>query len=331
MDKKITLGYHGLNHTLRKQHIFADRTVRQNTLEQLKGKKIVYLKELCKRNVEDLYKIMLWNVENKIHFYRLTSGLAPHITNPVFIPKKYHHDYRALVYSLEYLRPVFKKIGDLAKKYDIRITFHPGQHVSLSSSNEEIIIKSYRDLYWHAKILDMMGLDYNSIIIVHGGGTYGDKPSAMKVFIKNFKRMPAALRRRIALENDEKNYSVEDVLKISSIVQVPIVFDIFHYQLYHQTIVRKRNLGENIPNQPKLEEIFPKVIRSWGNRRVKMHISEQRKDSVFGAHSDYVRVIPDVLLLFPHRYNRNLDLMVEAKYNEIALLYLRKKYKNKVR
>jgi UV DNA damage endonuclease len=322
----LRIGYHGLNHTLRKQDIFADRTARQDTILS-KSDGIKYLKELTKKNVEDLYKILIWNIKNKILFYRITSGLAPHITNPVFIKRDFRNNPRALAYNLDYLRPYFKKIGDLAKKYKMRLTFHPGQYVSLASSNESIIIRSTRELYYHAYIMDLMDLGPDSVMIVHGGGLYGNKQMAMKTWIKNYNNMPIKIRKRIALENDEKNYSILDVLKIANITGVPIVFDIFHYHLYNQTIHRKRGLGENHDDQHELKLLFPKIINTWGNRTVKMHISEQRKGGLFGAHSDYVKSIPKILLDFPKKYGRNLDLMIEAKANELAIIFLRRKYK----
>ena len=45
-----------------------------------------------------------------------------------------------------------------------------------------------------------------------------------------------------------------------------------------------------------------------------MHISEQRIGDRTGAHSDYVKTIPKVLLDFPKKYGMNLDLMVEVRF-----------------
>jgi UV DNA damage endonuclease len=328
MPHRLTLGYHGLNHTLRKKHIFTDRTARQNTLKIMNNiKRIKFLQDLCKKNVEDLLKIILWNIKNNIYFYRISSGIAPHITNPAFISSS---NYRSLVYSLEFLRPLFQEIGNVARRNGMRLTFHPGQYVSLSSSNKNIIRSSFRDLYYHTKILDMMNMDNNSVLVIHGGGIYGDKIGAVKNWIKNYKKLPIFIRRRVVLENDEKNYSIRDVIKISQITGVPIVFDIFHYFLYEKTIEHKRQIGEKIPDQPQLDKIFPALIKSWGSERIKMHISEQRPQHRFGAHSDYVKTIPREILDFPKKYHKNLDLMIEAKANEMAIFYLRHKYNKRV-
>jgi UV DNA damage repair endonuclease len=61
-----------------------------------------------------------------------------------------------------------------------------------------------------------------------------------------------------------------------------------------------------------------------------MHISEQRPESHSGAHSDYVREIPKVILELPKEYGRDIDLMIEARADENAVLFLREKYGSKV-
>jgi UV DNA damage endonuclease len=326
----LCLGYHGVNHTLRDKHILTDRTARQETIRKLGSQGIPYLQSLYHKNLADLYQVMLWNVKHRIRFYRISSGIAPHITDPEFIPARSRSDCRALVYPLDSARKLLREIGRLARENRIRLTFHPGQHTVLSTGNEELFIRSARDLYYHARIFDLMELDYNSVLIVHGGGVYGDKPAAIKRWIENFRRLPLNVRRRLVIENDEKSYSLEDVLYISKYTGVPVVFDIFHYYLYNQTLARRRLGGEVLLDQRELEYLLPKVIRSWGSRRVKMHISEQRRGGVFGEHAQYVRTIPPLLLNLPRKIGRDIDLMIEAKSNEAAVLYLRRKYGNRV-
>ena len=55
--------------------------------------------------------------------------------------------------------------------------------------------------------------------------------------------------------------------------------------------------------------------------RPKFHISEQAIDKKKGAHSDYVETIPNYLLSLP-----DIDIMIEAKAKEQAVLYLYGKY-----
>lgn len=49
-----------------------------------------------------------------------------------------------------------------------------------------------------------MGLDQNSVMIIHMGGIYGDKPAALERFKVNYKeRLGESVKRRLVLENDE--------------------------------------------------------------------------------------------------------------------------------
>lgn len=324
----LNLGYHGLNHTLREQHILTDRTARMDTV---KREGIILLRQLYVKNLYDLFAILKWNVEHKIYFYRISSGIAPHITNPEFLSTADKKNYRKLVYALDH--PLLKKIGDYAKEHGMRLTFHPGIHTTINPLDPQILLRSMRDLYYHTLIMDLMGLDDDGVIVLHGGSTYsnvatekgGGKGAAMKRWITNYNKMPSSLKRRIVLENDEQSYSIEDVLQISSFCHppVPIVFDYFHYQCYNKTIERYRANGYTVANQKPIAELLPKIVKTWGRRRVKMHLSEQKSNAPLGSHTDYVHKIPLWMKQFPKKFKRDLDLMIEVKLNEKAVLKLR--------
>jgi len=330
---KIRLGYACLNTHLRKKDIFSSRTARQATIEK---NGIKFAKDLFEQNLKDTLEILKWNELNKIRFFRISSEIAPHAANPYFIPKSKRNDPTVLAWDLSEYKPLLKQIGNYAKKHGHRLTMHPGQYSLLSSSIKKVILNSTRDFYMHARLLDLMGLDANSVIITHGGGVYGNKEKAMAQWAINFNNLPLNVKRRLVLENDEVSYSITDVLTMSKmlkpfsgsgkIYKIPIVFDIFHYYCYNITIIRKRALLEELLDQPPMEKLFPKIIKSWGKRRIKMHISEQSKGDVLGKHSYYIKNIPDLILAFRRKYNRKFDLMVEAKGKELAVLKLRKKY-----
>ena len=44
--------------------------------------------------------------------------------------------------------------------------------------------------------------------------------------------------------------------------------------------------------------------------------------------NDFVEVIPDYLLEIPNKFNISIDIMIEAKNKEEAVLYLYDKYKD---
>ncbi len=286
--------------------------------------------------MKDLLTVLKWNEKNGIKFFRMTSNLFPHIDNSLLLNNQDKRDYKKLVYSIEQFKEGLREIGNYANKHKHRITMHPDPYLSLGGSDPQKIINAYRVLYMHAKTLDYMNMPLNSTITIHGGGVYKDKEKTMKIWKKNFDKIPLFIKKRIILENDEFSYSISDVLKINASIKqydickpknskykIPIVFDYFHYQCYAKKLKK-----EKLPPQCTIEHFLPLIISSWGRRQIKMHLSEQNHVKRIGAHSDYVNTIPKVLLDFPKEYG-NLDLMIEAKSKELAIFKLRKKYKKR--
>ena len=243
----IKLGYAVINMHLRKDHIFTNRTTRIKTLENEGLGLAIYL---FIRNLQDLHTILEYNEKHNIEFYRMGSGMAPHITNPALILVKYRKDYKKLAYSLNIpeISRELQKIGQFARQSGHRLTFHPDPYISLGTLDADILIRNTRELYFHAKMLDKMALDCNSVIVIHGGGVYENKSETIQRWVDNFNKLSNKIKRRVVLENDEFSYSIDDVLKISSLVEpyevsgfktskrykIPIVFDIFHYLCYNK-------------------------------------------------------------------------------------------------
>ncbi len=321
---KIRFGYVADNLRLKEKGITTNRTARMSTI---KAHGTEHAIQLARSNLDDLFTICKWNESNNIRFYRITSSLCPHITNPSLLPESDRSDYTKFAYPLETFTDILKKIGAYAKKYGHRITMHPDPYISLGSSDPALITRNKRELYFHARLLDLMRLDYNSTITIHGGGAYGDKRETMRRWVKTYNKLPAVIKRRLIIENDEFTYSIYDVLWLSEHVrdQLPVVFDIFHYNCY-DTEKHKTDFTYSA-RYKTLNSLFPKIIATWGHRRIKMHISEQARGSRFGTHAEWVKTVPDILLNFPERYGIDLDLMIEAKFKEYAYFKIRQKYK----
>ena len=300
--------------------------------------------------------ILEWNAKKNIKLFRIGSDFAPHATNPEFIPRAKHEDFRAMAYPLTQFSHQLRKIGAYARKNGIRLTFHPDPFIVLGTTDPGVLIRSIRELYFHTRVLDVMGTDLNSVIVLHGGGTYGNKASAMRRWVKNFDKLPVAIKRRIVIENDEYSFNTSDMLHLSKSVKpytltqskgakqkwrqdptyhIPVVFDIFHYECYDRVLQkrwRQQDEGERyfhpdqLSEQLPMEQLLPLVDRSWGSRIMKMHISSQKRGGQLGAHADYVTSIPQYIL---DRYGgprTRTDLMVEAKAKEKAVARLHKKY-----
>lgn len=296
MIENISLGYACLNKTLKTSF----RTCIQRTFTVEKAV------ELGMANLRTILKTLKWNTDYGIFLYRMSSGLFPHATNPVFLQGKEY------AYDIEVFRPLCEKIGRYARRHGHRITFHPDQFNQIASPTEGVFLKTSKELKLHADILDMMGCDANSVIVVHGGGVYKDKRTTMKRWVERFHRLSENVQSRLVIENCEFAYSPLDMLWLSRRTGCPVVFDVHHYNCYL--------LKENLPHP---EEFLEDILETWRIRGIKpkFHISDQDPLKKTGAHHDYVQEIPDYLFI-----DEPIDLMVEAKAKELAVFYLVNQY-----
>jgi UV DNA damage endonuclease len=284
------LGYACINMTMGKK-VTTNRAMVKRTFQ---SKGLDYVSELALLNAKDIIKILEWNRQNGIKFFRLSSAIVPWGDGIDLTQLK---DYKEIKSEL-------KKAGDFAKFHNIRITSHPGPFVVLTSPKENVVAASIADLELHGKIFDMMGLSktpYNKINI-HCNGVYGDKKSAMDRFCKNFKRLSKSVQSRLTVENDDKAsmYSVCDLMYIHEKIGIPIVFDYHHYKF--------------CPGVLSEDEALEVAASTWpiGITPI-VHYSESKEGSKPQAHSDYIKELPNT-------YGIDVDIMVEAKAKELAIL-----------
>lgn len=307
-NKPIQLGLCCLNCTLklRKPPIYASRRMIQRKIREDGG--LNKLKKRIIQNLKDVIKMMEWNEENGIKVFRLSSDMFPHITNPN-VPQ----------YNIDFAKELLQRIGEMSKKYNQRITFHPGPYNVVGSPNKDAFKKTINDLTYHANVLDSMNLDQHSVMVVHGGGTYGDKNKTKDRWCENFRNLPENVKSRLVLENCEKNFNIEDCLEISEKVNIPVVFDSHHFECYkllHPT-EKFKEPGEYISS----------ILDTWKKREIKpkFHVSEQGSGKC-GHHSDFIENIPDYMLEIPEKYDTSIDIMIEAKKKELAIFKLYSKY-----
>ena len=302
-NKKVTnmnqLGYACINMNLSKckPKITTNRSMIKRTFTE---KGLPYASELALQNCKDLLTILKWNKDNGINFFRLSSDLIPWASEYKLDELPDHWEIVATL----------GECGKFADENGIRITSHPGPFNVLTSPHEHVVENCVKDLSIHGAVFDMMGLSrtpYNKINI-HIGGVYGDKVSAMERFCKNFQRLPNSVKSRLTVENDDKAtmYSVKDLYDgVFKVIGIPIVFDYHHHRF---------NTGD-LSEQQALEL----ATSTWGNIVPVVHYSESRnieqKDDKIRpqAHSDYVYDYIDT-------YGNEVDIMVEAKAKELAVL-----------
>lgn len=306
-NKPIQLGLCCLNMTLRasKPTVFSSRTMIIRTVRE---KGIDYLKEKIIQNLKDTIQLMKWNERNGIKVFRLSSNLFPHKSNP-----------KIEDYTFDFAIPYLKLIGKYAKKINQRLTFHPGQYNVVGTPNEKMFQQTICDLKYHADVLDLMGMSKDSVMVVHGGGIYGDKEKTIVRWCKQYQLLPENIKKRLVLENCEKCFSIEDCLRISNIVGIPVVFDTHHYECYN--ILHPENLMK-----PAVEYIAA-ILETWKRKEIKpkFHVSEQGSGRT-GHHSDYIEELPKYLMEIPEKYGVHIDIMIEAKKKELAIHKLYKKY-----
>lgn len=307
INKNIQLGLCCLNIQLRenKPTIFSSRRV---TLKTLHDKGIDNLKNKIINNLNDVLIMMDWNENNGIKVFRLSSELFPHYSNS-----------KAQDYTLEFAITLLKEIGIKSKFYNQRLTFHPGQYNCLGSPNNHVIEHTICDLNYHASILDYMELDQNSVMVIHGGGLYGNKESTIDRWCENYNKLPSNIKKRLVLENCEKIFSITDCLEVNKKINIPIVFDTHHFDCY-----KKLHPNEEFN---EADYYIPFILDTWKSKNIKpkFHISEQGSGKI-GHHSDYIETIPQYILDIPEKFNIDIDIMVEAKMKEKAIFKLYQKY-----
>jgi UV DNA damage endonuclease len=280
-----------------KPKITTNRSMIKRTFQQ---KGIEYASELALQNSRDLFHILKWNVENGIKLFRLSSE---------FFPWASEYKLEELPHYLR-IKTILEGCGNYAKKNGLRLTSHPGPFNVLTSPRENVVENTFKDLTLHGEIFDLLGLErthYNKINI-HCNGVYGDKKSAMDRFCENFNKLPDSVKSRLTVENDDKAsmYSVKDLMYLHERIGIPIVFDYHHHKFNTGGLSEEEALKLAISTWP--EGITPIVHYSESKA-----LHEENNKIKPQAHSDYINKLPNT-------YGTGVDVMVESKAKELAIL-----------
>lgn len=256
------------------------------------------LREIISHNLNTLEKAIDYNISKNIKLYRITSELIPFAST----------DYVTINWEEEY-RDYFKKIGDKIKKHNIKVSLHPGQYSVLNSFNEKVVNSAIRDLEYHTKVLDLLGLDFSFKMVLHIGGIYFDKELAIKNFIKNFELLSTNAKRRLIIENDDKSFNILDLLRISSEINIPVVYDNLHNSI--------NSIDDSITDF----EWIKLCSKTWkkDDGRQKVHYSIQAPNKKIGSHSETI-YIEQFLEYYNSLDNLDIDIMLEVKDKNISAL-----------
>ena len=255
------------------------------------------LAELCRANAEALLAALQFCASHGIGAFRILSQILPVKTHPVA-----GYEIDDLPGGAEIMAR-FQECGQYARDNNLRLSFHPDQFVVLNSPNPQTLAHSLAELEYQAEVAEWVGAD---TINLHGGGAYGDKATALSALRRNIERLPAPVRSRLTLENDDKVYTPSDLLPVCADTGAPLVYDAHHHRC--------------LPDGLSLAEVTERARKTWRAEPL-FHISSPL-DGWDGPkperHHDYIdrNDFPVAWLGWP------LTVDVEAKAKELAVARL---------
>ena len=210
---------------------------------------------------------------------RLSSDLLPAYTHANW---SYFWKQSDVINKVEKL---FAPIGQLARKHDVRLSFHPGQFCVLASANPGIVERSIDEFEYHADMARAMGYgkQFQGLKInVHISGQGG--PAGIKAALK---RLSPEARNCITIENDEITWGIESSLELGN--DLALVLDLHHHWV---------KTGEYIEAS---DSRIKRVIDSWRGVRPVIHFSTSRED---------------LLTEHPHDQRPSLDALIAAGFKK---------------
>jgi len=291
------LGFACISKTLKENGKFKTMSVKTfNSLSE--EERIRRLRALSVDNLYNTYKIIKWCIEKGIGLYRLSSDLIPLAT---YVPEWHWWEDRDIL-------NMCNNIKETVISGAIRISMHPDQFCVLNSDKEEVVRNSITILEHHNRLSNLVG---NKTLVLHVGSGTGGKKKAIERFITNFKRLPADIREKIVLENDDKIFNAEDTLYICETLGIPMVLDIHHHNCNHDK--------DNLP------EIIERIKNTWKGRRPKIHLSSGRTCPTDRHHSDFIDY--EDYKKAVELVKDDFDIMLECKEKDLAVLDIMEKSK----
>jgi UV DNA damage endonuclease len=253
---------------------------------------------ICLANAGSLLSALEYCAANGIGCFRVNSQVLPLRTHPLL-----GYDVAELPDADEIVAR-FRKCGAFVRENSLRTCFHPDQFVVLNSRRPDVVDASIRELEYQAEVAEWIGAD---VINIHGGGAFGDKPTALVDLARALDRLSTRARERLTIENDDRVFTPSDLLPVCRSSGVPLVYDVHHHRCR--------------PDGLCVEEATAAALATW-NREPLLHISSP----IAGwdgprpeRHHDFIDPAD-----FPDCW-RELDatIEVEAKAKEVAVLKLK--------
>ena len=224
---------------------------------------------------------------------------------------------------------IFAPVGEMARRLDVKVSFHPGQFCVLSSESEDIRKRSVEEFEYHVDMARWMGFGKSfqdgCKINVHISGRRGPQG-----IIDALPKLSPEARNLITIENDEMGWGLDASLELEK--HLALVMDIHHHWIRDEEYIEAN------------DDRVKRVIDSWRGQRPTMHYSYSRdehlavanlgdkthtemhdikmllergcKKQKLRAHSDLLpnKAVNDWALSF----GENFDIQTEAKGKNIA-------------
>jgi UV DNA damage repair endonuclease len=220
------------------------------------------LRELMRQNAKALLCLVgrVGKFTPELRMLRLTSDLLTAYDHPQF---EWFYKTEACMTELSDL---FLPIGDLARKLNVRLSFHPGQFCVLASDRQSVVENSIRHFEKHVDIARYMGYcrEFQDFKInVHISGKQGAQGILLALPL-----LSEGARRCITIENAEYSWGLLASLEL--VRDVALVFDVHHHWVA---------TGEHIEPEDKRLRL---LRESWRGVRPVMHYSVSREAELIG-------------------------------------------------
>lgn len=237
-------------------------------------------------NIQSIYNLVekLSALPHALRMVRIGSDILPVYTEPTWSYFWRKPDVRW------YAEKHFARVGDFARKHDVRLSFHPGQFTVLASESDDIVERSIDEFEYHVDMARWMGYgatwhDHGFKINVHISGRRG--PDGIRAALS---RMTPEARNLITIENEENAHGLDAVLQLRDCCA--LVLDIHHHWV---------KSGEYIQaNDDRVRHI----IDSWRGTRPTLHYSLSREDVVPEFVANEHSVLLDMERLLTEGYKK---------------------------
>ena len=292
---KIRLGYACITNALDETSSSALTFSHFKKLENnKKGSGYNKLNEVIISNFKSLKNILIYNIKNNVSVYRLSSNIIPLLNHPdVFIDLNKYKEY-------------FLNIGKIINENGIRADIHIDPFYVLNSVSDNVVKSTINICKIYHNMFKLMNIKSN--LVLHVGGKTISKSDGIKRFINNFKLLDKEIQKIIMIENDDKIYNIIDCINISKFINCKICLDYHHFKCNNN----KENLSNYLDFIFNTFEDIPKI-----------HFSSPKSKKEYRSHHDYIDIKEFVKFIDMIKfYNRDIDIMIEAKMKDDAVFRL---------